>query len=232
MKDTLFYQVRQDNPLPLAELALLVRQAFISLYPGTAFDEDVTVLYGSENSFFLSRTGRTESIAVFVTPEPLDSEALAGFSIKAAEAEVRIREFRGQTREFLVSIVAAEIPERVKAELNVIQSDWSLFEYLPLQSETDEALALKPVRLKNAHPKAGPRKVSVLVSAPKAAGALSSEPLPNRRLSPEELSALIDLSLGLEMRSRGMHWDIPSKKMGTSSSRQDDVSRRRPDIDA
>jgi len=181
----------------------LVRQAFISLYPGTFFDESMTELYGSENSFFLRRSSRAESIAVFVTPEPLDSETLAVFSRKAADAEIRMRESRSQSREFLVSIVAAEIPERIKVELNKCPLDWFLFEYLLLQSEMDDGLALKPVSLQRAPLPVEAARVAV--AAPKAQPLPPTAGVPDRRLSPEELSALIDLSLGLEMRSREMN---------------------------
>ena len=206
MKETAFYQIRQDNTLPLAELALLVRQAVIHLYPGTSFDEALTALHGSEEHFFISRSSRTESIVVFVTPEILDFEILERFSRKAVEALSRGREFRSQTQEFLVSIVAAEIPEKIRSKLSARQSGWSLFEYLQLQSEMEEGLALKPIHLEKVCPPKEVREMSAAL--PKALPPALAR-LPDRRLSPEELSALIDISLGLEMQSRGMSWDIP-----------------------
>jgi len=223
LKETFFYQVRQDTPLPLAELTHLVRQAFISLYPGTSFDEELTALYGSENLFFLSRTGRTENIAVFVIPEGLDLERLADLLSKSQEAEIRVRGTRSQIKEFLVSVVASKISEKVSHELTERQTDWSFFEYLLLQSEMDEGLALKPIHSQRiCEETVCVEPPAVRVAAPQAATpSLGAARLPDRRLSPDELSALIDLSLGLELRSRGMTGDLslPQKLAETEDAR-------------
>ena len=75
----------------------------------------------------------------------------------------------------------------------------------------DEGLALKPIHLETVCP---PADVRVTTVAPPKVLPRSPTGLPDRRLSPEELSALIDLSLGLEMRSRGMDWESPPSQMG------------------
>jgi len=212
LKETLFYQIRQDNTLSVTELSLLVRQAFVALYPGTSFDHDMTFLHGSENRFFLTRAGKRESIAVFVTLDELDKSMLAGTQRDAAAAEFCIREARSGMQDFLTTIVAKKVPEGIKKEILTCQPGLSCFEYLLLQSETDEGLALKPIEKSLALPMAerltpvpAPKIISPEVLNP----IRTSDSGIDRRLSPEELNALIDLSLGLEMKTRGVEWDLP-----------------------
>lgn len=215
MRENSFFSVRQDNAFSITELTLLVRRAFVSLYPGTSFDAATTEAYGSENCFFLSRNGCSEAMVVFTAAEPLDAEVLSGFARRAAELESRVRGFRGHTRDFFVSVATAEISESLKQAVRDRYSGWSFFEFILLQSETDEGLALKLIQTQKKRPVLAPwpavssletvRKTTIIPAAP-----TQREKITERRLNPEELSALIDLSLGLEMRSRGMDWEVPS----------------------
>ncbi len=203
MKGTPFYQVRQGDALSLLELTALINQALIALYPGTSLDETLTPLYGAEDSFFISRADRTECIWVCISPEPLSAETLGPILKRAAEAEFRAREFRSSMEqerkrgEFLVSVFAAQIPEDLRKALGDCGPHWSFFEYMLLQSETDEGIALKKIEIVSP-----PVPLQRGIPIPPSSGR-------DTRLSPEELNALIDLSLGLELRSRGLPWEGP-----------------------
>lgn len=190
-----------------AELSSLIRKALISLYPGTSYEESLSSAYGTVDSFFMSRNEGDEILWICVTAEMLETRMVESASGRARELEWRIRESRPEMKRFSVSVFTPRLEEKLRREAEGAYEGWSFFEYWQLQSETEEGLALKKWE----------RRLPQAAEAPAPEAQPRPEPQPDLplpverdvRLTPDELNTLIDLSLGLQLRSRGLTWDDP-----------------------
>ncbi len=195
MKGMSFYQVRRDGPLSASEVEPWVRQAIISFYPGTSQEDALAAFRQSTPGFFLSRAAGTEIIWGLVLPEGLNQEHLDSLRSQAATLETGVRGFLPRVRSFLVFIFAPDLDEKAREGLKDFGARWSFFEYFFLQAENEEGLALR--KLEQGVLPENPATIEKSAEPE----TLFSHP---QRLSADELNALIDLSLALELRNRGL----------------------------
>ncbi len=196
-----FFQVRRHgNPNP-NELAVLIRRAIISFYPGTTEDHRLNALHSASPGFYLSRAGGSEVIWARVFPEPLTDEILASLHEEARAMKISVLDFRPRVQNFLTFIFSPSLEPDILKQLKSFETSWAFYEYFFLQAENEEGLALRKYESVVAPEfTESPQKVAIRKPEFRDPSSIYQY----SRLTPEELNTLIDLSLSLEQRAQGL----------------------------
>ena len=201
MKGLSFFQIRPNSPWSPAELACALQQTILSLYPGSVREDGFAAVHSPAPGFYVSRSEGLEVIRGCVWNEPLTEAALEDLRAQTSKIEAAVRGFRPGVRNVLFFVFAPRSEEPVFLPLESFSAAWTFFEYYFLQTENEEGIALRKYeRAVLPERSAAPQERVPL--EPQSAPVLAPSP---KRLSSDELNALIDISLALELRSRGLN---------------------------